>query len=84
MSVKRLTYTLIATNNGPSLATGVILTDALLASMQFVFTTPPCTQLSGLVTCNLGTLNNGNSATLRIVVTPTTTDTLTNTAGVAG
>jgi hypothetical protein len=35
-----------------------------------------------VVTCSLGTLSNGSSATVTIVVTPTTLGTITNVASV--
>lgn len=81
-----ITYTVVVTNNGPTDATNVVLTDTLPVGVTFVSvspTGPVCTQAGGTVTCNLGGLVNGGSATVTIVVTPTAAGTLTNTASVS-
>ena len=65
-----LTYTVTVTNNGPSAATNVVLTDTLPANVTFVSATAPCTQAAGTVTCNLGTINNAANTVIAIVVTP--------------
>jgi uncharacterized repeat protein (TIGR01451 family) len=82
-----LTYTITVTNNGPSPATDVTVTDTLPGSVTFVSATPsqgtPCTGTS-TVSCNLGTLTNGSNATVMIVVTPNTEGLISNTASVAG
>ncbi|HWP45948.1 MAG TPA: FG-GAP-like repeat-containing protein [Candidatus Limnocylindrales bacterium] len=82
-----LTYTLVATNNGPSLATGVIVTDTLPVSVTYVSansTQGTCSKGSGTVTCSLGNLANGASATINIVVTPITVGIINNTVQIAG
>jgi uncharacterized repeat protein (TIGR01451 family) len=82
-----LTYTVTITNNGPDAATGVTLTDTLPGGVTFVSATPSqgsCNQAAGVVTCNLGSLANGASATVTIVVTPNTPGGISNTATVAG
>src|SRR6185436_17553148 len=56
------------------------------ASMAFDSATPSqgtCSHASGTVTCELGTVANGASATVQIKVRPQTTGTITNTASVA-
>ncbi|MBI3608409.1 MAG: DUF11 domain-containing protein, partial [Nitrospirae bacterium] len=84
---QNVTYTITVANAGPSAATGVTMTDALPASVTFVSVTPggpTCAQSLGTVTCGLGTMANGASTTITIVVTPTAAavGTLSNTASV--
>ena len=81
-------YTLTATNNGPSNAQAVTVTDRLPSGLTFVAAVPsqgsPCTQAAGTVTCNLGALPAGAKATVTINVTvdPSANGTVTNTATV--
>ena len=76
-----LTYTITVNNVGEGEATGVILTDTLPASVDFVSVTPSdvCVEAGGVVTCDLGDLASGESAAVTIVVQPTAEGTLTNT-----
>ena len=70
-----VTYTIVATNNGPDDATNVIITDTLDAQVTFVSATfdqgTPCTTINNvvIVTCELGDLAVNNSAAGTIVVT---------------
>lgn len=77
-----LFYTITVTNNGPAPATGVTLTDALPGGVTFIFASPGCALASGVITCALGTLANGNSATITITAIPTATEMLVNTVTV--
>jgi uncharacterized repeat protein (TIGR01451 family) len=65
-----LTYTITATNNGPSDAQDVTVTDELPPGTSFVGVTPSQGSCSGTttVTCDLGTLADGGSATITLVV----------------
>jgi uncharacterized repeat protein (TIGR01451 family) len=83
---RNMTYTLVVTNGGPDAALGVTVVDQLPASMSFVSATPTqgsCAESGGTVTCNLGSIANGGSASVDIVVNPTTAGTVTNSASVA-
>jgi uncharacterized repeat protein (TIGR01451 family) len=80
-----MAYDLTVTNNGPDTAVDVVVTDTLPASVTFVSATPSqgsCAHAAGVVTCNLGTLGNGLSASIDIVVRPTQAGVITNNAGV--
>jgi uncharacterized repeat protein (TIGR01451 family) len=82
----RLTYTIQVTNQGANDATGAVVTDPLSASdVDFVSATATggtCDHKSNIVTCTLGTINAGTSATVTIGVEPKKTGTLSNTATV--
>jgi uncharacterized repeat protein (TIGR01451 family) len=81
VSGQRLTYTITATNTGGQTATGVTVSDPLPESAHFnsVSTTQgSCTRTTGTtpkthgtVTCSVGSLAGDKSATITIVVTPT-------------
>ena len=76
----QLTYALGVDNAGPDTATGVVLTDTLPAGVGFVSATPSlgdCAEEAGLVTCQLGDLLSGGSATVSIVVSAPTVETTT-------
>jgi uncharacterized repeat protein (TIGR01451 family) len=78
-----LTYTITVKNGGPSSAPSVTVNDPLPAGTVFASgkTTQgtclaPAPGNTGAVTCNLGTLNNGASATITLVVTVQQSDRL--------
>ena len=80
-----LTYTLSVENKGNAGATGVSLTDSLPAGLSFVSVVTSqgnCNESAGTVTCDLGSLANGNIATVRIVTQTSAEGVITNTATV--
>ena len=63
-----ITYRLTVTNKGPAAAANVVVTDPQPAKVQFFSASSTIGSCSGTttVTCALGTLNNGQSATVTI------------------
>ena len=65
-----ITYLATVTTNAT--ANSVVLTDDLIANVNFISATPSqgtCSRSSNRVTCSLGTLNAGATATVAVVVT---------------
>ena len=84
---QNLTYTIVVTNNGPSTATGVTMTDQLPKNAGYASATTTkgscaAKPSKALVTCALGDMASGTSATVTIVVKSPTKGTITNTASV--
>ena len=80
-----LTYTLTIANTGPDDATGVVLTDTLPGGVVFASvdtTQGDCGEAGGIITCNLGSIVNGATVTVTVVVTPTELGTITNAVSV--
>jgi uncharacterized repeat protein (TIGR01451 family) len=63
-----VTYTLVAANAGPDTATGVVVTDTLPAGVSFASASAGCVNSLGVVTCSLGSVADGSSRTVTIVV----------------
>jgi len=76
-----LTYQLVVTNKGPSIVTGVRLTDTLPAGVNVV--SAPCTVTNGVMTCNIGVLTNNTGFTVSIVVVPPVEAVLNNIARIS-
>jgi uncharacterized repeat protein (TIGR01451 family) len=82
-------YTLTVTNNGPSQALNVTVTDTLPAGVTFVSASGTgwtCNQAAGVVTCTRPALDPGAAPPIAIRVTapPTGQSTLVNSATVSG
>ena len=64
-------YSVVVSNAGPAVATGVSLSDALPAGTTFVSATAgqgACVHSAGTVACSLGTLNSGATVLVTITV----------------
>jgi uncharacterized repeat protein (TIGR01451 family) len=79
-----ITYTLVATNNGPTTATGVSISDPVPANSTFVSASPGCSLSAGVVTCTAGTLTSGASQTFTVTVTAGSGSSIVNTATIGG
>ena len=80
-----LTYTAVVFNHGPREATAVSFTDTLPSQVGFQSVSTSQGSCSGgqTVSCSLGRLGDGASATVRIVGVATASGTATNTASVS-
>lgn len=78
-----VTYTLTVRNDGPDSALQARITDPLPAGMVFSSSPEGCVELGAAVTCELGSLAPGASATRHVVVSVTDDGTHTNTATVS-
>jgi uncharacterized repeat protein (TIGR01451 family) len=81
-----ITWTMVVTNNGPSTATGVKVSDPMPAGNTFVSATSTQGTCTGGATlnCDIGTMAAGASVTITLVTTPSAEGTQTNTAVVSG
>jgi uncharacterized repeat protein (TIGR01451 family) len=73
-TIDNFTYTVVVTNNGPGNDTGVVMNDTLPAGVTVVSLSSQNgvpTQSGGTVSLSIGLLNEGATATMTIVVTPT-------------
>ena len=80
-----VTYTIGITNNGPSSATNVTVTDPLPADVTYLSLTTSagtCSEAGGTVTCLLGSMANGGTATITILTLAGAPGIATNTASV--
>lgn len=80
-----ISYRLVVRNAGPGSATQVKLTDKLPSATQFVSastTQGSCAFVASALSCSLGTLANGGSATINLVVKARSTGTIVNSASV--
>jgi len=75
-TTKIITYTITVNNDGPANAAAVSLKDTLSRYVSFVSansTVGSCSNKSGTVTCTLGNLASGRSATITLTVNRTST-----------
>jgi uncharacterized repeat protein (TIGR01451 family) len=81
---KPLTYSITISNNGAINANDVVVTDTIPNNTKFVSVSASQGSCNGTInlTCNLNTVNNGSTATVTIVIKPTATGILSNTANV--
>jgi uncharacterized repeat protein (TIGR01451 family) len=80
-----LTYTLRVQNLGPLTGTNVVLTDTLPAGLIFgsaAATQGNCIEVLGTVSCQLGDMGYLDTVTTTILVTPTISGVVSNTASV--
>jgi len=79
-----LSYRVTVTNNGPALSSNVSMNDTLPPGVSFVSATPSQGSCNGAgpVNCALGNLAVGATAVISIVVTPSVTGSIINTATV--
>ena len=82
-----VTYTIVATNNGPSTATNVVVTDAFSSEYTYLSASGATCAVSGnVLTCTIGTMTSSQSVTITAIFTAKTssgtcsTATVTNTA----
>ena len=77
-----LTYTIHVANNGPDDAGSVTMTDSLYSSTNVSITPSQgtCNNSNPYLSCSLGTITNGSSATITVQIKPTVSGTRTNTA----
>jgi len=79
----RIDYSIAVRNDGPATATGVTITDSLPIEAGLVSASEGCSG-KPIVTCNVGILAVGATATLQIVALTSNRQTVTNTATVVG
>lgn len=77
-----LSYTLSVSNLSLQAASSVSITDAIPANVTFSSASPGCVYANGLVICNLGTMNAGDSNGVTVTVTPLSVGLFTNVVSV--
>ncbi len=80
------TLTITVTNRGPLAAPNVKLTntlDGVISILSATSSVGACGVVSNLVTCSLGSLTNGQRATVTVIVSSPVTSWITNTASIS-
>ncbi|MGD2077955.1 MAG: TadE/TadG family type IV pilus assembly protein, partial [Chloroflexota bacterium] len=84
---EEITYSIIAGNNGPSVARDVTVVDNLPDSVDFVSSSGPagsCDTVDNQVTCDVGVILRNQEVLIEVVVRPREAGTLTNQAEISG
>lgn len=81
-----ITWTIVVKNNGPLADTNVTVMDSIPDTQNYASVTTTSGDCSGgaNLSCNLGTMENGDAVTITLTTTPTEPGTISNTATVAG
>jgi len=80
---ENINWTITVENSGPDAATNVTVTDDLPSSVSFVSATPSagsCSESGGMLSCEIGNLASGGSATIAVVATADAAGAVSNTA----
>jgi uncharacterized repeat protein (TIGR01451 family) len=82
----KVRYLITVTNNGPSIAHNVQMSDPLPIGVSFSSVTSTQGTCTGgqVISCQLGTINNGSSVVITVFVTTLQTGLITNTATTVG
>jgi uncharacterized repeat protein (TIGR01451 family) len=85
-SSSQIAWTMVVTNNGPSVGTGVQIADAIPADNTFVSATSTQGTCTGgsILHCTIGTMAVGGKVTISLVTKPGVAETVTNTVTVVG
>ena len=75
-------FTLVVTNNGPSVAEDVLVQDDLPSGLEYVSDDSGCSESSGMIECSLGDFQPLQSQTIKITVKGEDVGTWNNTATV--
>jgi trimeric autotransporter adhesin len=75
-----VTFTATVTNGAATTASGVTVTAGVAKTATFDSASPGCSLAGQTVTCSIGALSSGQSATVQIVITPGVTGSLSSTA----
>jgi uncharacterized repeat protein (TIGR01451 family) len=78
----QITYTVTIKNNGPSMATNVVVNDPLPSGTVLVSASASQGTCDTTVSCNLGSMDKNATATITLIVRPTQAATFTNDASV--
>ncbi len=83
---RNLTYTIHVSNSGVMGASKTAITQQLPANVAYVSATPTqgnCSNTGSILSCDLGVINASGSATVTVVVTPSTVGTISSKVSVA-